>query len=270
MLLQRVLTALILAPLAIGLLFLADAELFALGLMPLILVGGAEWCRLAGVKSMVFKTIYLLLLAVLMVVCYQWPVVIGPLLVLTPVWWLLIGWVITGYPDKQPGWLLSKAPMLLAGPLLLVVSWYAFIVMRGRPEGQWLIMLLFALVWGADIGAYFAGRRWGKVKLMAEVSPGKSWEGVIGGSVAALLVAAIAALAAGQTGIELIYLIVVGMVTAWVSVVGDLAESLFKRRAGVKDSGKLLPGHGGVLDRIDGLVIAAPFFSIAMLGHWQL
>ena len=268
MLLQRILTALVLAPLAIGLLFLADTELFAIGLMPLILVAGAEWCRLAGVESVVFKTLYLLLLALMMLVCYQWPVAVGPLLLLTPVWWLLVAWVITGYPHKQPRWLLAKLPMLLAGPLLLVVSWYAFIVMRGRPDGQWLILLLFGLVWGADIGAYFAGRRWGKVKLMPEVSPGKSWEGVVGGSIAALIVAAVAAFSVGQTGMELVYFLVVGVVTAWVSVVGDLAESLFKRRAGVKDSGRLLPGHGGVLDRIDGLVIAAPFFSIAMLGHW--
>ena len=268
MLFQRVITALVLAPLAIGLLFFTESELFALGLMPMILVGASEWCRLAGVQSAVFKTIYVLLIGLLMLVCYQWPLVIGPLLLLTPIWWLLVAWVVTGYPKNQPRWLLSKSAMLLAGPLLLVVSWYAFVVMRGRPDGQWLILLLFGLVWGADSGAYFAGRLWGRVKLMPAVSPGKSWEGVVGGSVAALLIAAIAAVAMDQSGAELVYLVVVGMVTAWVSVVGDLAESLFKRRAGVKDSGKLLPGHGGVLDRIDGLVVAAPFFSITMLGHW--
>ncbi len=156
--------------------------------------------------------------------------------------------------------------MLVTGPLLLATPWYAMLVLRSQPEGEWLVLLLLLLVWGADIGAYFAGRRWGQAKLLPAVSPGKTVAGAVGGSLASIMIAAVAALFMEQPPLMMAYFLFVGFVVSWISILGDLAESLFKRRAGVKDSGTLLPGHGGVLDRIDSVTVAAPFFHLLVVG----
>lgn len=125
-----------------------------------------------------------------------------------------------------------------------------------------MLLLCLALVWAADSAAYLVGRRFGRRKLCPQVSPGKTVEGLLGGLVGAALVGLIAGLALGLGGLRLAALVGLATACAAVSVVGDLAESLFKRRAGVKDSGDLLPGHGGVLDRIDALIAAAPLFAL--------
>jgi phosphatidate cytidylyltransferase len=123
--------------------------------------------------------------------------------------------------------------------------------------------LLFALfvVWGADVGAYFAGRRFGRVKLAPSISPGKTWEGVIGGL---LTVAVVASVFAASLGLEPGLIVPFSMAAAALSVVGDLTVSMFKRTAGLKDSGKLFPGHGGILDRIDSVSAAAPLIAIGL------
>ena len=120
------------------------------------------------------------------------------------------------------------------------------------------------LIWGADSGAYFAGRAFGKRKLAPKVSPGKSWEGVIGGLLTALVAAVIATQWLGAVGGLAGFLALVA-VTVFISVLGDLSESLFKRVMALKDSGGILPGHGGVLDRIDSLTAAAPIFALGLL-----
>ena len=124
-------------------------------------------------------------------------------------------------------------------------------------------LLLFALliVWVADIGAYFVGRGFGRVKLAPEVSPGKTWEGVLGGLAA---VTVLAALGSRLLDIEIAVLVPLALAMAMLSIVGDLTVSMFKRAAGVKDSGTLFPGHGGVLDRIDSVTAAAPLFALAL------
>lgn len=267
MLRQRVITALILVPLALALLFVANPAGFALGIAPLIGVAATEWCRLAGLQRLP-QLGYLLIIALLMGLLYYFPVLNNLLLPLALCWWLWAAWVLLGFPDRQPQGFFGVPGMLLAGPLLLVVPWFALYTLRGQAGGEWLVLFLFLLIWGADIGAYFAGRRWGRHKLLPRVSPGKTWEGVIGGTLAALVIALLAALLKGRTGLDIGYFLLVALAVSWVSVIGDLVESQFKRCAGVKDSGKLLPGHGGVLDRIDSLTIAAPLFGLMMIGQW--
>ncbi|RLA15246.1 MAG: phosphatidate cytidylyltransferase [Gammaproteobacteria bacterium] len=261
-------TALILVPLAIALLFMASAEGFALGIFPVILLASVEWCCLAGLRQKPLQFIYLVVIALLMAGVFYDPWAGESLLFSALGWWLVAGWVLLGYPDRQPNWFFCRPGMLLAGPLILVVPWFALYRLRAQSDGDWLVLFLFALIWGADIGAYFSGRRWGRRKLLPTVSPGKTWQGVAGGSAVALVVALVAAILSGRSGATIGYFLLVGLVISWVSVIGDLTESLFKRRAGVKDSGKLLPGHGGVLDRIDSLTIAAPLFGLLMAGHW--
>ena len=137
-------------------------------------------------------------------------------------------------------------------------------LLKGWPLGNWLIMTVMVLVWGADIGAYFSGKALGKRKLAPQVSPGKSWEGFYGGLVTSLLITLAIGLAR-DWGIGQMLLGLVGAaVVVAISVVGDLTESMFKRRSGIKDSSNLLPGHGGVLDRIDSLTAAVPVFAVLL------
>ena len=136
---------------------------------------------------------------------------------------------------------------------------------RLQADGAWLILLLLLIVWAADTGAYFAGKTFGKKKLALHLSPGKTQAGLVGGLVTAPLVALLAAMLMPITGIDPTKLIVLSVVTALVSVGGDLLISLRKRISGFKDSGNLLPGHGGILDRIDSLLVAAPFFALFFL-----
>jgi phosphatidate cytidylyltransferase len=154
---------------------------------------------------------------------------------------------------------------ILMGFLVLIPCWAALNYLRSLHDGIYTLLFLFALIWGADSAAYFVGRKWGKHKLAPQVSPGKSWQGLCGALVCALFIAAIAGWLS-ETPIQLWWRgAVIAVVTVLFSVMGDLFESMIKRQAGVKDSGQLLPGHGGLLDRIDSLTAAAPIFVLVMM-----
>ncbi len=174
-------------------------------------------------------------------------------------WWALGLRLVLRYP-ALPDWL--DRPLAQAAIILLALA-PAWLALARLADGQRpLLLLALALVWAADSGAYLVGRRFGRRKLCPQVSPGKTVEGLLGGLLGAALVGLIAGLAMGLGGLRLAALVGLVSACAAVSVVGDLAESLFKRRAGVKDSSHLLPGHGGVLDRIDALIAAAPLFAL--------
>ena len=156
------------------------------------------------------------------------------------------------------------APKLLIGLLILLPAWQGLVFIKQLPLGNWLIMAVMVLVWGADIGAYFSGKAFGKRKLAPQVSPGKSWEGVYGGLALSLVITAVVGLVRDWTLGQMILGLLGAAIVVFISVVGDLTESMFKRQSGIKDSSNLLPGHGGVLDRIDSLTAAIPVFAVLL------
>jgi phosphatidate cytidylyltransferase len=150
---------------------------------------------------------------------------------------------------------------------VLISSWFALVELKRLDQGGVLILLLLLLVWASDIGAYISGKAWGRNKLAPNVSPGKTREGLWGGLLCCVLVGAVYGLARELPLLQLVYLVVLSLCTGLASVLGDLFESMLKRHQGIKDSGCMLPGHGGVLDRIDSLTAAAPVF---VLGIWLI
>lgn len=265
MLKQRLLTAAILIPLVVWGIFSLDVSRFALVWGLFILMGGWEWTRLAGVTHALQRGAYLLLLAALLGALWALPVwesqALFPLLVSALLWWLLTLVLVVRYPR---GRIASTWFKLVAGLWVLVPAWAGLSALQhAQIGGPAHVLFLLVLIWAADSGAYFAGRRWGRNKLAPEVSPGKTREGLWGALALGLVWALIGmAWLKPQSGI---LFVVWSMVTLLFSVLGDLAESMFKRQAGVKDSGQLLPGHGGVLDRIDSLTSAAPLFVLGLL-----
>jgi len=190
------------------------------------------------------------------------------------VWWGVAWLFIRSYPKGVALWSSSPRRLLMSIPVL-VGAWLGLNHLRtGELSlGQWdnnlfLILYTFLVVWVADIGAYFAGRAFGRRKLAPDVSPGKSWAGVYGGLTAVLLLAILIAWLGELTTLIAVQLVVVSLITAAVSVIGDLFVSMLKRHRGIKDSSKLLPGHGGVMDRVDSLVAAIPVlaFCFTQLG----
>ncbi|HEX6998439.1 MAG TPA: phosphatidate cytidylyltransferase [Gammaproteobacteria bacterium] len=258
MLAQRVITALVLGVAVVAaVLLLPTAGVVAL-FGVLWLAGAWEWAqfaKLAGGRRLLFVGLMVCLLLPAL-----WPVpqaVVVAALVAALAWWALAFGAVVTYPRAY-----GPAAVVLAGFVTLLPPWYLLAHLhRMEPGGRGLTLLALATVWAADIGAYAVGRRLGRRKLAPAVSPGKTWEGVAGGLAAAALVAAAAA---GPLGLPAGPLVLVCLATAAVSVLGDLNVSLFKRNVGVKDSGTLLPGHGGVLDRIDSLTAAIPVFALGL------
>lgn len=175
--------------------------------------------------------------------------------------WLGIAMFFVGYKFSGQWSFAIRSVIFVIGASMLWICITSLIYLHGHTmNGGWVVLYLMTLVWIADIGAYFSGRRFGKSKLAPGISPGKTWEGVIGGLAVNILWMLLIYSQTGLLEISLAWFIAIGLATSAVSVVGDLFESILKREAGVKDSGKILPGHGGVLDRFDSIIAAAPVF----------
>lgn len=268
MLKQRIITALVLLPFALGGFFLLDGGLFALFIGAVVSLGAWEWARLAGFTAQVQRVAYAALVAVLLTGLFLLPVLAPWMLLFGVVWWALATFLVLGYPGTSRYWVAAPAKLLI-GLLILLPAWQGLVLFKQWPDANWLILAVMVLVWGADIGAYFAGRRFGKRKLAPQVSPGKSWEGVFGGLLATLLICVGVAVYQDWSSANLVLGLLGTVVVVLISVVGDLTESMFKRQSGVKDSSNLLPGHGGVLDRIDSLTAAIPVFAALLwLAGW--
>ena len=269
MLKQRIITAVIMAAVFFVALFGLSTAIFASVCLVALLVAVHEWARLAGVRhrGVEFILLFLFLAAGLLAVFGTGlapgtgfpPLLVGIAGGAATLFWIAVApaWLRNGWPTRAP------LPMSILGALLILAFWISGIELHAH--SPWLLLGTLAIVWIADTGAYFSGRRFGKRKLAPTISPGKSWEGVYGG-LACVLAYAAAVLALSplrSAGPRMALTIAVAAVLlAMISVVGDLFESWLKRQAGVKDSGTLLPGHGGVLDRIDALLPALPLATL--------
>ena len=265
MLKQRILTALILAPLAIAGIFFLPPLGFAIFIAIVLIIGAWEWANLAGFNGL-SRYVYAACIAILLIATHIIPAKI--VLLLGAVWWLTAFILVVKYPSLKEYWA-KQWVISCIGVFSLVPGFTALLVLKQSNDSSFLILLLFFLIWGADIGAYFSGRALGNKKLAPEVSPGKSWEGFIGGAIAALIIAIgmlywldKSDLSFTRTVVFLIGCTVVVMI----SVLGDLTESMFKRNRGIKDSSNLLPGHGGILDRVDSLLSAGPIFALLIIA----
>ncbi len=269
MLKQRVLTALLLLPLALAAIFVLPAPWFLL-LLAIILLGGSwEYSRLASLAGQTAGTVVILLQAAIFTLLYafrdQWNDGILIYLGVSCAAWLLMFTRLTLYRPGAPIDRAYRVASLVTAVASITTGWFALSWVRSQPDGSWLILLLLLIVWSADTGAYFAGRAFGKRKLAPHISPGKTIAGLVGGLATAPLAALLAAYFMPIESLEPARLMLLALVTALVSVGGDLLISLHKRISGRKDSGALLPGHGGILDRLDSLLAAAPFFTLGLL-----
>ena len=260
MLKQRLVTALVLIPVLLLILLAMPRQTAVLVLALMVLQGAWEWSGFLRIEQTAIRVGYVALVAVLMATAWFAALdseVLNLLLAAALGWWLVAFLWLSVMPGK-----VSAGAAALAGLAVLVPAWVAL----GRlhlvePAGpQWVIFLL-VLVSLADVGAFFAGRHFGRLKLAPRVSPGKTWEGLFGGMCLAMIVSGIALLWFSVPAGPFLALCAAVVL---ISVIGDLTESLFKRFAGLKDSGRIFPGHGGVLDRIDSLTAAAPLFLLGL------
>ena len=259
MLAARVITGLVLGIAITAAILFLPTPYAAATLALMWLAGGWEWAGLGRARDG-GRWLYVAGLLVLMLLAAFLPPTDGGIDVLVAIavvaWCVALAGIVT-FPRPIPSWcVLAAGPVALLPSLILLGFVHATV-----PLGPKLTLLALALVWAADIGAYAVGRLLGRVKLAPKVSPGKTWEGVIGGVAFAALTAWI-----GSRLLDLptAALIAIGVCTALVSVVGDLTVSMLKRSVGLKDSGRLLPGHGGVMDRIDGLIAAVPVYAAGL------
>jgi len=261
MLRDRVITALILGLLLLALLLLAPASIVIAVITAAILLGALEWAQFCGWAKSPWRFAYVAAVALLLAFVDQIMSrvsAVSNVLLLAVLWWgVALAWVSLA-PQRVNRWLAAAA-----GFFVLVPTWLALVLLQGAPtRGRAVLLFLLILVVAADIGAYFSGRAFGRIKLAPRVSPGKSWEGVLGGMVGALLVAWVGA---QWLALPVGPFVSLCAAVAVASVVGDLTESMFKRHVGLKDSGTLLPGHGGILDRLDSITAAAPVFALGMM-----
>ena len=262
MLKQRILTALVLAPVALAGVFLLPPIGFSWFVALILMVAAWEWGALAGFSSQAGRAVAIGLAAASLWLAAQVDATV--ILIASLGWWGAAFVLVKSYPDSAR-WIRGKVVRLAIMLAVLVPAFVGLNQLKVHAQGHLLIAYLFLVIWGADIGAYFAGKNFGRRKLAVRVSPGKTIEGFIGGMVTVTVLAIIGGLYLEMSFGNGLILLLASWVTGLISVLGDLLESMLKREAGIKDSSNLLPGHGGVLDRIDSLAAAVPVFSLACL-----
>ncbi len=268
MLKQRIITAVILAPIVVAAILLVPATGFNLIALAIFTLAAWEWADLSGFSS-VYRIVYALLFIGFCIAPYQLALSIWEyaLWFAMAVWLCALIWVIRFPASIQ--WWGGRLQRAILGLAILIPAWLAMVYLKQAREGGMLVLMLLLIIWGADIGAYFSGRAWGKVKLAPLVSPGKTWAGALGGLASATLICWCVASFSGLMNPGLLWhwggFGLLALITAAVSILGDLTVSMVKRHRGVKDSGNLLPGHGGLLDRIDSLVAGLPLYCLLVV-----
>ena len=270
MLKQRVITAIVLASMIVGAVIFLPTQLLALILALIICIASWEWAACSGFHAIPKKIIYVSFILLCLTACLiflekQWVLLI---IASGFTWWIIAIFLVVRYQMNRNINLSSSILKAIIGGVILIPAWLSLVLIHAgisgdslaNSSGASLVLFLFFLIWLADSAAYFSGIKFGSKKLASNVSPGKSWEGVYGALSMSLLFGASYALYADMKFIVAIYFILLVLFTVSFSILGDLVESMFKRMAGIKDSGNILPGHGGVLDRIDSLTSAAPVF----------
>ncbi len=265
MLKTRIITAVVMLLVFVTALFLASESVFALLLAAVVAASAWEWSRLSGIKDENLQTAYAAAIGLLALVFLyfpqsetfmRWTMLVGFL------FWMAVPAIFYLNPVHEP--IVSpNNRLLITGPLVFIICVLGVQFLRSYDgaASPWLLLYSLAIVWCMDIGAYFAGRRFGKNKLAPSISPGKTWEGVYGGFAVTFVFFLLALIVGDWPENSTIKLLLATLIAACVSVVGDLYESRVKRAADMKDSSQLLPGHGGVLDRIDSVLAAVPLFT---------
>jgi phosphatidate cytidylyltransferase len=262
-LIKRLITAIILIPLTIIGLFYLTPPWFCILTGLLSLAAALEWTNLMGVKSIYGRAFYLLIAAII----FTWILFISVQKVFLAafIWWIIAAILVMTYPKSNKWWNKGVVARGMMGLFVIAPCWAALNFMRNQNDGILAILFLFVLIWGADSAAYFTGKKWGKTKLAALVSPGKSTQGCYGALIFSALITLLVLWLGGIPRAIWSFALILSLVTVIFSILGDLFESMMKREVGLKDSGRLLPGHGGLLDRIDSLTAAAPIFVLGGL-----
>jgi len=275
----RIITAWILIPIVIAALFLLPPVGFAVVTIVVCMLAAWEWGQFSGFASR-SQRLWLAILCGLLLTAMMWSLpayqqldhlaLVNGSLWFSLAWWIAAFVLVVAYPGSAALWRNSRTLRLIFGLLTIIPFFWGMLSLRlyGYAEnhynGAWWLLYVMLLVWGADSGAYLFGKLFGKHKLAPKVSPGKTWEGLVGG----LLTSALISWLFGRYApLDVVpsTLLICSIIAALASVLGDLTESMFKREAGIKDSGNLIPGHGGIMDRIDSLTAAVPVFACLML-----
>ncbi len=265
MLKERILTALILVPIVIWCIFFAQGNTAFMAFAgAIVLIGAWEWTALMRWTNLPLRALYVALIALALVAINtpQLAFIKHPFYMLSVGFWLIaLRWVMA-FPESANIWA-RQVLLVPTGIILLIPAWAGLTDLH--QASPWWLLYVFCLVWGADTGAYFAGRKFGKHKLAPNVSPAKTIEGLVGGVLLTGTLIIAVAVYRELAAMRFVAFVGLSLLTVFASVLGDLLESMMKRQAGVKDSGNIFPGHGGALDRIDSLTAAAPIFA---LGWW--
>lgn len=277
---QRIITAIILAVITIGTVFFLPLQFFMLMLAVVFLFASKEWARFVDKTGPGFVLYFygaLLALTLFMVpIDKMWGLNgISPIfssgLIFAAIWWIIALFMVLTYPRSASIWSSSKLLKTCFGIAILIPFFWGLVAIRTINMqhdfyyGSELLMYVFLLVWASDTGGYFFGKKFGKHKLLPTVSPGKTIEGFFGGLFLGVVIAFLGIFYFDMPNDEDISFLIISLVTILVSVLGDLTESIFKRESGLKDSGNLFPGHGGILDRIDSITAAVPIFALCYL-----
>ncbi|GAA0784252.1 MULTISPECIES: phosphatidate cytidylyltransferase [Pseudomonadati] len=285
MLKQRIITALCLIPLVLVGIFWVPSVYFSWCLVPIFAIAAKEWgrfidkeCNITQWSFTITVTVLLIAINVLFPADSLWfkghlqPMFLA-IISIGVVWWVISTLLVFSFPKSAAVWRNSHMLKSMFGQLTLIPCFVSLITLKSLSNqsdpyfGGVLVLIVMLIVWATDTGAYFAGRTLGKHKLMPSVSPAKTLEGLAGGLLTSMLIVAGVMYFSPQQ--ELGLLVAVTLITALASAFGDLSESMFKRVAVIKDSGTILPGHGGILDRIDSLTAAFPVFTLIYIAMWM-